>query len=104
VTPRSDNKLGVSSGDLWKARQLKEYKRANNFCFKCGDKYTPAHTCKGPEATLHLLEHTTIDGGGFLSEEMLDRLEQSHLHLLQDDYYMSLHALLGQPQLKAIQP
>jgi hypothetical protein len=103
VTIISDNKPNVSSGDIWKVRQLKEYRRANNLCFKYGDKYTPVNTCKAPEATLDLLEHTTTDGGEFLSEDMLDMLETSQLHFLQDDCYMSLHALSGQPQHKVIQ-
>jgi hypothetical protein len=31
--------------ELWKAKQLKEYRRANGFCFKRGDKYSPDHQC-----------------------------------------------------------
>lgn len=32
-------------GDLWKAKQLKDYRRANGLCFKCGQKYSPEHKC-----------------------------------------------------------
>lgn len=35
----------VRRGELWKAQQLKDYERANGLCFKCGDKYSPAHVC-----------------------------------------------------------
>lgn len=35
----------VDKGDLWKAKQLKDYRRAQDLCFKCGDKYTPEHRC-----------------------------------------------------------
>lgn len=36
-------KLG--HGDLWKDRQLREYRRSNGLCFRCGDKYDPQHQC-----------------------------------------------------------
>lgn len=32
-------------GELWKAKQLKEFRRSNGLCFKCGD--------KGPSAERH---------------------------------------------------
>jgi hypothetical protein len=40
VSAKPDSKAAFSSNELWKARQLKEYRRANNLYFKCGDKYT----------------------------------------------------------------
>jgi hypothetical protein len=100
---RPDNKTGGDTVDLWKARQLKEYRRANNLCFKCGEKYTPAHTCKSPEGALQLIEQATLDGGEYLSEDILDRLDQPHLQFMQEDCYLFLHALCGQPQHRAIQ-
>jgi ribosomal protein L32 len=39
--PKSDSKAVAVTADLWKAKQLNEYRRAHNLCFKCGDKYTP---------------------------------------------------------------
>jgi hypothetical protein len=30
-------KSAFSSNELWKARQLNEYRRLNNLCFKCGE-------------------------------------------------------------------
>jgi hypothetical protein len=100
---KSDTKSGGVPPDLWKARQLKEFRRANNLCFKCGEKYSPTHTCKTPKGTLHMMDQSTSNGGGFLSNEVLNTLEQSHLHLLQDDCYLSLHTLSGAPQHRAIQ-
>jgi hypothetical protein len=101
--PRGEGKGAMNSSDLWKARQLKEYRRANNLCFKCGDKYTPNHTCNTPATAIHLMEHNSADGGTFLSEDILEVLEQSQFHMLQEDGYLSLHALSGKPQHKAIQ-
>jgi hypothetical protein len=58
-----------------KAKQLKEFRRTNNLCFKCGGKYTPAHKCASPEGTLHMMEQFVVDGGEFLSEALLAALE-----------------------------
>jgi hypothetical protein len=35
---KSDTKSSGVSTDLWKARQLKEFRRTNNLYFKCGEK------------------------------------------------------------------
>jgi ribosomal protein L32 len=43
--PKTESKGTFTTIDLWKARQLKEYRRANHLCFKCGEKYTQAHKC-----------------------------------------------------------
>jgi hypothetical protein len=48
VLPRADAvrpALKMGQGDLWKDRQLRDYRRANNLCFKCGEKYDPTHQC-----------------------------------------------------------
>jgi hypothetical protein len=42
---KGDNKASFSINDLWKARQLKEFRRANGLCYRCGEKYTPGHKC-----------------------------------------------------------
>jgi hypothetical protein len=103
TTPKNDNKPPVNSTDLWKARQLKEYRRLNNLCYKCGDKYTPGHTCSTTSGSLHLLESVAFDGGAILSDEILTALESPQFNLLQDDCYLSLHALSGKLLAKAIQ-
>jgi hypothetical protein len=38
---KADNKSTFSTNEIWKARQLKEYRRANQLYFKCVEKYTP---------------------------------------------------------------
>jgi hypothetical protein len=53
---RTENKNVAVNSDLWKARQLKEYRRVNNLCFKCGDKYSPSHTCTTHTASIHMME------------------------------------------------
>jgi hypothetical protein len=44
----------------------------NNLCFKCGDKYTPTHTCSTPTPNLHMIQSVVVDGGEFLSDDLLD--------------------------------
>ncbi|GJN02857.1 hypothetical protein PR202_ga20245 [Eleusine coracana subsp. coracana] len=39
-TPKLDNKHSAGSSEYWKERQLRDYRRANNLCYFCGDKLT----------------------------------------------------------------
>jgi hypothetical protein len=97
-------KPSFCSSDLWKAKQLKKFKRANNLCFKCGEKYFPSHTCTGSNTSaINLMDNTDVDGGSFLSNEMLEELETPHLNLLQIYSFHSLHAMSGKPLQKSIQ-
>lgn len=64
---------------MWKAKLLKEYRRVNGLCYRCGEKYMPGRRCKAPVQPQ--LNCITVedggDGGPLLSEEMLDYLETS---------------------------
>ena len=42
----SDAATSAQAGELWKARQLKEYRKMNGLCFKCGEKFNSGHKCK----------------------------------------------------------
>jgi uncharacterized OB-fold protein len=46
--------------DFWKARKLREHRRTNGLCFKCGDKFAPGHkyAILPIEATVTQLEAT----------------------------------------------
>ncbi|KAK1603585.1 hypothetical protein QYE76_017483 [Lolium multiflorum] len=60
VAPRVEGAkqaIKLGTGELWKDRQLRDYRRANNLCFRCGDKYDPTHQCHNkPAAELHVTE------------------------------------------------
>lgn len=43
--PKPETKGVVGNSELWQARQLKEYRRANNLCFKCGVRCCDSLTC-----------------------------------------------------------
>jgi hypothetical protein len=89
--PKSDSRTSVTPGDLWKTRQLREHKRANGLCFKCGikhglcfkcgEKYAPGHKCADgfQEASLAQLAATSQlgDGEGLMFDKILELHEVS---------------------------
>lgn len=85
--------LKFATGDLWKDRQLRDYRRANGLCFKCGEQYDPTHVCGQKQAaTLNAME----DGEGpvLLAEEVLNMLELQDVAEAQL-LSLSIHAMAG---------
>jgi hypothetical protein len=85
-----------SQGDVWKARQLKEYKRVNGLCYQCGEKYVPGHKCKTqgqPQLNYTAVEEGG-DGGPILSDELLNFLDATS-DRFEDEMVLSLNALSG---------
>jgi hypothetical protein len=58
--------------DFNRERQLRDFRRANNLCFKCGDKYSKDHQCKRPG---QLLMIEVGDFGEVLSDDVVHALE-----------------------------
>jgi hypothetical protein len=81
VVPRTDaprQAVKLGTGDMWKDRQLRDYHRAHNLCFKCGEPFNPAHLCaRKPAAELHAL--TTEETPEQLSDEVLNMPEMQDL-------------------------
>jgi hypothetical protein len=78
---------------MWKDRQLRDYRKANNLCFKCGERYDPTHQCaKKTGAELHAI--TMDDTPEQLSDEVLNMLEMQDLAEAQQ-LSLSIHALAG---------
>lgn len=94
------DKVKPAMGEIWKAQQLKEYRKTHGLCFKCGEKYSPAHVCAKPEVAqlkaIELAESTEI-----LSDEVLDAMVQ--MEEPQEDMLLSLHAIAGSISAKTIQ-
>ena len=65
--------LKIGSGDYWKDRQLRDYRRANHLCFKCGEKYDPTHQCPKKMGELHAIQ--TEQMAEQLSDEILNMME-----------------------------
>ncbi|XP_071683315.1 uncharacterized protein [Lolium perenne] len=92
VLPRAPN-VPRASDDFAREGQLREYRRANNLCFKCGDKYSREHQCK-PVAQLLTIQ--LGDYGEILSDDAVRALELLDEPVAQADCYMiSAHALTG---------
>ena len=81
---KSDPATSTTAGELWKARQLKEYRKLNGLCFKCGEKFSPGHKCKQPASpTLNYIAvEDGGDGGILLSDEVLELLESPNQCIL----------------------
>lgn len=97
---RGGEKQKLAPGELWKAQQLKEYRRAQGLCFKCGDKYTPGHVCSKQETpqlkAMELQEEAIV-----LTDELLDAV--TGLELSEDSANLSLHALAGTSHTNIVQ-
>jgi hypothetical protein len=91
---KSDTKQSYPPTDMWKARQLREHRRANGLCFKCGGKFVPGHKCADNSVPASLAQITSDDsvgdGGEILSEEVLNALELSS-----EECFLSLNAISG---------
>jgi hypothetical protein len=99
--------LPSSTTEVWQTRQLKEYHRVNGICYRSGKKYALGHKCSHtaqahPPTQVAAITTESGDGGGLLSNEMLNMLEG--VESLTEEYrsYLSLHAMSGTQGTKAI--
>jgi hypothetical protein len=85
--------MKIGHGEFWKERQLRDYRRANGLCFKCGDKYDPQHQCiPKAQAEVHALQ----------LENNREEISETVLNLLawqdfqdNEQLQLSLYALSG---------
>jgi hypothetical protein len=66
-------KQQFAAGHVWRAKQLKEYRRANKLCYGCGEKYAPGHVCSTKQGA-QLSAVALTDGGGIIDDAMLDAI------------------------------
>jgi hypothetical protein len=83
-------------GELWRAKQLKDYRKANGLCFKCGEKFVPGHQC----IVVATAQVKAIDANEILSDDVLDALVA---HGDDHDCHVSIHALAGSSKPGTIQ-
>lgn len=81
----------MAPGELWKAQQLKEYRRAQGLCFNCGDKYAPDHVSVKQEAQLKAI--AVQEEPGILFDDILDDVTAPELVV--EDFNLSLDTLAG---------
>lgn len=78
TSAKTNGKSTFSAGEIWKAKQLKEYRRVKNLCYKCDDKYALGHKCNlSADETLHALVTKVGDGGEIISDGLPDALEMA---------------------------
>jgi hypothetical protein len=85
--------LRIGQGEFWKERQLRDYRRANGLCFKCGECYDPQHQCQQKQVgAVHALQ----------LENNTDEISETILNLLAwqdfqetEQLQLSLNALSG---------
>lgn len=91
---KGGDKSKISTGDLWKAQQLKEYRRIHGLCFRCGEKYSPNHQCAQiPAAQVNVVE--TIDHTDVLSDDILEAVMEVEDLGQNPDMFLSLNAVAG---------
>jgi hypothetical protein len=84
----------VEVNDLQRIRQLQDYRKANNLCYFCGDKYEPGHqeVCtKRQKSQVNALAVNNLDKEE-ITEEMLNALAAEDV-LAEDFCQLSLNAL-----------
>lgn len=99
-----DTTSPFSAGELWKSRQLREFRKQNGLCYKCGEKFNPGHKCKQPASPQ--LNFIAVEGGGdggvILSDELLDVFESPQNIFALEDVFVSLNAITGTEKSKLI--
>jgi len=93
---RTDPKPAPQSSILWQDRQLRDYRKANNLCYNCGEKFVPGHleVCKvRNKPKVNALAFNDLDRE--LSDEVLNELTvEDALH--EEFCQLSLNALSSQ--------
>jgi hypothetical protein len=72
---KQENKPQGTYGTLWRDKQLRDYMKANNLCFHCGDKFEPGHAevcAKKNKPQLNALAVNDLDKE--ISEDLLNEM------------------------------
>lgn len=90
-----DNKSGAYNPNLWRERQLRDYRHATNLCYFCGDKFDHEHLQKctkrhKPQLNAFIVNDVDVP----LSEDTLNQLEIEDV-LSQELCQLSLNAIAG---------
>lgn len=92
---RKENRTKGRGPDVWKAQQLKEYRRTHGLCYQCGEKYISGHQCT-PPAQAQLKAMDLVSDSSFLSDAMLNAVMDAELSNSDDEAaLLSIHAMAG---------
>ena len=101
--PKGDSKPGTQHSTMWKERRTLNYRKANNLCYYCGEKYDPNHAAicaQRPKAQVNALVTNSLDMP--LTEEVVAQLELED-SLASEFCQLSLNALAGTTHGDAMQ-
>jgi hypothetical protein len=93
--PKPETKTPSIYGNLWRDKQLRDYRKANNVCYHCGEKYEPGHAeqCeKKAKPQLNALALNDLDKE--ISEDLLNEMAIDDM-LTQNFCHLSLNAMFG---------
>jgi len=88
---------------LWRDKQLRDYRKANNLCFSCGEKFEPGHAevcTKRAKPYVNAMVLNDLDKE--LDEDLLNEIAIEEL-LNEDFCQLSLNALAGTVAQNCIQ-
>ncbi|KAL4281913.1 hypothetical protein GQ457_03G031000 [Hibiscus cannabinus] len=72
-------------------QNLLDYRRANNLCFKCGEKFSPGHQCKTKQ--LNLMEEEEAQGEDTEVQELMEEMPTGNN--IEGELEISINALTG---------
>jgi hypothetical protein len=101
--PKPETKSPSIYGNLWRDKQLKDYRKANNLCYGCGEKYEPGHVevcAKRNKPHLHALVVNDLDRE--IPEELLNEMVVDEM-LTETFGQLSLNAIAGIEGANSIQ-
>jgi hypothetical protein len=100
AAPRLDWPRKHGNDDFNRERQLRDFQRANNLCFRCGDKYCKEHQCK---CTGQLLTTEIGEFGEVLSDEAVLAMELlQETPVTENLCHVSLEAMAGTENVNTI--
>jgi hypothetical protein len=88
---KTDSASQTPTAPLWKERQLWDYRRANNLCYFCRDKFDVNHLQK---CTKRTKPHLNVLALNDLDAELLNQLEVEDV-LVAEMEQLSLNAIVG---------
>ena len=85
---------------MWKASQLKDYRRQNGLCYSCGEKFSPGHVCTSKQnAQAKAIE--AAEQQVQLSDHVLNAIAVEEV-AEEAAAYLSVNALSGTTNTKSI--
>jgi hypothetical protein len=99
TAPRVDAPPRRAGDDFGRERQLRDFRRANGLCYKCGDKYSKDHQCKKPGQSLMI---EVGDFGEVLSEDTIHALNLLEEMPDAQCCQLSVHALAGTEDVETL--